>query len=907
MRNFVFALISFAFVSLSFAQTLLSEGFESGTFPPTGWTLDTAGAGFNLSQNYSHSGSYSAAHMDETGTQDDWLITPAITFGESSKVSLSFWQNGMWLTFATFHEVCISDDGGSTWTQIYSGFPDTEPDDPNAGVWSKIGLSITQFSGVPINIGFHYSGDYSDQWYIDDILVISDNDAPTLLNVAGNPALIPEVGAYIGNDMILNLTTDDVTGVESVKGFCSISEGAFSEISFIQQKYTENWTGSIPAVDSVCTGSVYFELTDKLGNAAATGNYSISFVQDTEPPVPVSLRGNFAQIGSDMNLIFYVQDESYIENCTGFYSKDGFVNSLEFQLEKTKINNFTLYGTIAAENVEVLNGEVYFITVDTAGNSKTSEKYRVQWLSSPPYFDLRDYNGQNYVTSVKSQEGGTCWTHGAMASMESNLVMTGQWVNSGETGEPNLAEYHLDWWNGFNQYNNDDILPITGEGLEVHMGGDYLVTAAYLSRGEGAVKDIDGQSYATPPDRYVPFDGIGWYKKYLPYNIEWFTMDENLNGIDVIKNKIMTHGAMGTCMMYDAAFIDDEYRHYQPPSDPLEPNHAVTIIGWNDAMPTQAPEGPGAWLVKNSWGAYWGYSGYFWISYYDKHSCRNPEMGAISFQDVRAYDDTTNRNFVLYHDYHGWRDTMEGCTEAFNKFYMGSWLTIDYVSFFTAADFVDYTVTIYDSYEGGELSGILQTVSGTTERIGYHTAQIDYGSGSYNPGDIYVYLYLSKGGQPYDRTSDIPVLLGSKNKAIVRSTAARNESFYKDGGVWKDMQDYTGDDYPGTSNFCIKAMLTSPCGIEEGFVPQRSELYQNYPNPFNPETTISYALKADSKVNISVFNMKGEKVAGLVNAMQKAGSHTVNFSGEGLTSGIYFYSLELDGKAIDSRKMILTK
>ncbi len=62
----------------------------------------------------------------------------------------------------------------------------------------------------------------------------------------------------------------------------------------------------------------------------------------------------------------------------------------------------------------------------------------------------------------------------------------------------------------------------------------------------------------------------------------------------------------------------------------------------------------------------------------------------------------------------------------------------------------------------------------------------------------------------------------------------------------------------------------------------------------------------DGFVNVSVFNLIGEKVATLVNSNMKAGSYEVNFNASSLSSGIYFYSIEANNfKAV--RKMLLMK
>jgi hypothetical protein len=83
-------------------------------------------------------------------------------------------------------------------------------------------------------------------------------------------------------------------------------------------------------------------------------------------------------------------------------------------------------------------------------------------------------------------------------------------------------------------------------------------------------------------------------------------------------------------------------------------------------------------------------------------------------------------------------------------------------------------------------------------------------------------------------------------------------------------------------------------------------LHQNYPNPFNPATSITFDLVDAGTVSLTVYNSLGQTVATLANGHVEAGRHTVEFNGNDLTSGLYFYRLTAsDFTAI--RKMVLMK
>ncbi|OGU35937.1 MAG: hypothetical protein A2315_12705 [Ignavibacteria bacterium RIFOXYB2_FULL_35_12] len=83
-------------------------------------------------------------------------------------------------------------------------------------------------------------------------------------------------------------------------------------------------------------------------------------------------------------------------------------------------------------------------------------------------------------------------------------------------------------------------------------------------------------------------------------------------------------------------------------------------------------------------------------------------------------------------------------------------------------------------------------------------------------------------------------------------------------------------------------------------------LSQNYPNPFNPTTTIQFSLEEKINVELSIYNILGEKIRTLFNDEMNSGQYKIVFDGSNLASGIYFYRIQA-GKFLQTKKMILMK
>lgn len=239
--------------------------------------------------------------------------------------------------------------------------------------------------------------------------------------------------------------------------------------------------------------------------------------------------------------------------------------------------------------------------------------------SFPAKYDLRDYG---YVTPVKYQgRYGLCWVFAACSAMESNALVRGY-------GEYNLSEYQLGYFSshiveGQDETIKDDGLVINTPGEWYDFGGnsDWLVPT--LMKGYGPVSE-ETCPYEKIEEELTVADIRN--KNVLQFQKLYAVKANDISGI---KRLITKNGALVASVAADSWDDNDNYYNdttnaaYYPEYEDGEEgiNHTVTIVGWDDNFSKnnfiRKPKKDGAWIVKNSWGTWWGDDGYCYISYYD--------------------------------------------------------------------------------------------------------------------------------------------------------------------------------------------------------------------------------------------------------------------------------------------------
>lgn len=470
----------------------------------------------------------------------------------------------------------------------------------------------------------------------------------------------------------------------------------------------------------------------------------------------------------------------------------------------------------------------------------------------PATFDLR---ADGKLTPVRDQSiYGTCWAFAAIGSLESGLMPTEN-RDFSENNMVNRSGYDL----GFNG------------------GGTLLMAAAYLTRWDGPVNESD-DPYPAPAGSVTGLNVQKRIQDVLMIPDRGHALDN-----DNIKQALMDYGAVMTNIyMDDAAAYYDSTTHAYCYNGLNDPNHGVAIVGWDDAyastnFPTP-PAGDGAFIVRNSWGASWGDSGYFYISYYD---------GLVGTSNaVFVGDETPANNNIYEHDPLGMTTTITDFTNTIwgaNVFTAYSNDTVTAVGFYVLDINASYEISVYDTYDGARFSGLRTQQTGIIAVPGYHTIQLD------TPVSV-VYGHTFCVAVKLTTTEDAQLAIEYPWDDYCSPTAAAGQSYVSDDGItWFDLTSFYAD-----TNICLKAYTAQPPS-EQGTLSR----VVAYPNPVNFSKAVNGAIKfanLTDNASVRIFDVTGRLVRTLdPGTPENDGSSGTavwdgrNESGTRVAMGMYLY------------------
>ena len=276
-------------------------------------------------------------------------------------------------------------------------------------------------------------------------------------------------------------------------------------------------------------------------------------------------------------------------------------NLIEYDLDKINYEIFSHdakwtagYNSIFTEDSNLVR---YYLGANIDNSNNTKNEVINDLSSLPEFFDWRNFDGKNYITSIKNQRScGSCVAFAATAVLESVIQIETDFIF-----DYDLSESHLFFCGGGScsiGWTND--------------------AAADFIENTGVVDEL-----------CFP---------YSPKNMDCDEKDENwiyrlvraettgyVIGIEGIKNALINYGPLLTSYYVYEDFSSYNSGIYEHVWGSIVGGHAVAIVGYDDKG--------GYWICKNSWGAYWGENGYFRIKY-----------GECSIDNKAFYFDDINGN-----------------------------------------------------------------------------------------------------------------------------------------------------------------------------------------------------------------------------------------------------------------------
>ena len=229
----------------------------------------------------------------------------------------------------------------------------------------------------------------------------------------------------------------------------------------------------------------------------------------------------------------------------------------------------------------------------------------------PNEFSWKNYNGKDWTTPAKNQgQCGSCWAFAAIETLESII---------------NIREDHADLDPDLSEQYVLSCLPESGS----CRGGDPYEAFLYMmettSQGNYHNGALFESCFPYQANDEVPCSDKceNWEEFLVPIlDCGYWHTDGSSEDIEAIKTQVMETGPVTTFMMATDNFKEwwlsnhDPEDYYPYPGHVQGINHCVEIVGWKD---DSSIGNGGYWIVKNSWGKYWGYDGFFNIEYGSLH------------------------------------------------------------------------------------------------------------------------------------------------------------------------------------------------------------------------------------------------------------------------------------------------
>ncbi len=445
--------------------------------------------------------------------------------------------------------------------------------------------------------------------------------------------------------------------------------------------------------------------------------------------------------------------------------------------------------------------------------------------SLPSSYTLDDIRGR--ITEVKDQSPyGTCWAFSTINAAEASLISQGL----ASASSVDLAERHLAYYTGYSV--TDPLGGTAGDSNTyagnlnslLNAGGNYTRAIRTMSMWMGAVNEQEApySQVGTPlPNTQAAAYGKNAAILKNAYGIH--KSDEAL-----IKQAIMEHGAAGI-MYYAAEGRGNGYYNVQTAAQycnnsSLQVNHGVSIVGWDDNYSKSnfiiEPEAPGAWLVKNSWGNYFGNDGYFWLSYED--ATINDTFFVIEMQESGQYDNNYQYDGSSADAYLLFDESVQMANVFTAVANNGKKESLKAVSFLSGAVNCSYSIQIYknplrpdDPTSGTPVLASPQ--SGQAAYDGYYTIPLNQPIELSQGEQFAVVITLTKAD------GDLKVMMESNRSGSWNSIAsvAPGQSFYRrvSYGKWQDAANIKNSEgIRSSGNFRIRAFTSNLDLVSEDVV-----------------------------------------------------------------------------------------